>query len=125
MSTPKKKQGKKRSIDPDFVPIEKDDVISSETETDDDSEDPNILDTSSKKIVSSRGLLSKRKDDDQKLKRSRQSQNIYMNEPKWSLDLVFKILSSKTLHFAEQSARLDSKSPCSADLPSSTDCGDC
>ncbi|CAB4382994.1 unnamed protein product [Rhizophagus irregularis] len=77
ISTPKKKQGKKRSIDPDFVPIEKEDTVSSESDTgDDDSEDPSALDitSDSKPGIASKGILSKRKKDDvQKTKRQRQS----------------------------------------------------
>ncbi|GBC07986.1 hypothetical protein RclHR1_07830013 [Rhizophagus clarus] len=87
ITTPKKKQGKKRSIDPDFVPVEKEDVISSESDSgDDDSDDPSALDISnSKPVITSRGgmLSKKRKEDGPNSKRQRQSieDDIYIDNP--------------------------------------------
>ncbi|CAI2172775.1 10525_t:CDS:10 [Funneliformis geosporum] len=74
ISTSRKRMGKKRSIDPDFIPVEKEDIVSSETDTENEVEDPSVLDISGRKPTSFKGLLTGRKNDDgQKPKKSRQS----------------------------------------------------
>ncbi|CAG8742370.1 1088_t:CDS:2, partial [Funneliformis mosseae] len=72
ISTPRKKMGKKRSIDPDFIPVEKEEVVSSETDTENELEDLSVLDISGRKPASFRGgILTNRKNDE--TKKSRQS----------------------------------------------------